>query len=290
MIKLHDLYTSNPEEVKNKLGEVPDLPVAASEVLRMLDTEDNSASSLASAICQDQALAARILRIANSSFYGLSRQVKTLQDAVVILGAKVLRNLVLAMSLKGLHRKLDTLERNLWEESVGYACGARFIAQLNNNINPEEAFLAGLMSNIGELICNNSDTAQYRVLLEQECDTGELRDEIALRMFGYSFAQSGGIILDQWNLAPEISICALMANNPEALATADTQILKLTQYVFISRGMCRHLAIGNHIGSQDDINTTFARGGLSLSPEEGQRVLLEFEDFFNANKSEILRA
>jgi len=289
-MKLNDFCTCNPQEIREKLGEVPELPVAASEVLRMLNTEDNSANALARVICRDQALAVRILRIANSSFYGLSRQVKTLQDAVVILGAKVLRNLVIAMSLKGLHHKFDALERNLWEESVGYACGARFIAQRNNSINAEEAFLAGLMCNIGELICNNSDTARYRALLEQECDSDKSRDEIALDLLGYSFAQSGAVILDQWNLAPEVSICTLMANEPDALASADAALLSLTRCVFISRGMCRHLSIGNHIGSRDDINTIFARAGLCLNSEEAQNLLLEFADFFNANKDEILRA
>lgn len=289
-MKLSDFCTCNPQDIKEKLGDVPELPIAANEVLRMLNTEDNSANALAKVICQDQALAVRILRIANSSFYGLSRQVKTLQDAVVILGAKVLRNLVIAMSLKGLHHKFDALERNLWEESVGYACGARFIAQRNNNINAEEAFLAGLMCNIGELICNNRDTARYRALLEQEYDSDKSRDEIAFDLFGYSFAQSGAIILDQWNLAPEISICTLMANEPEALASADAALLSLTRCVFISRGMCRHLAIGNNTGSPDDINSIFARADLRLNAEEGQNLLLEFADFFNANKHEILCA
>jgi|AntRauTorckE6833_2_1112554.scaffolds.fasta_scaffold03605_2 HD-like signal output (HDOD) protein len=289
-MKMKDFCTCDPQEIKEKLGEVPELPVAASEVLRMLNAEDNSANAIARVICQDQALAARILRIANSSFYGLSRQIKTLQDAVVILGAKVLRNLVIAMTLKGLHHKLDTLERNLWEESVGYACGARFIAQRNNSINAEEAFLAGLMCNIGELICNNSNSAQYRALLEQEYDTGKSRDEISLNILGYSFAQSGAIILDQWNLAPEISICTLKANEPEALATGDPALLSLTRCVFISRGMCRHLAIGNHIGSREEIKSIFSRGGLDLTSEESESLLAEFADFFNANKCEILRA
>lgn len=289
-MELNDFCTCNPQEIKEKLGDVPELPVAASEVLRMLNTEDNSANALAKVICQDQALAARILRIANSSFYGLSRQVKTLQDAVVILGAKVLRNLVIAMSLKGLHHKYDALERNLWEESVGYACGARFIAQRNNSINAEEAFLAGLMCNIGEMVSNNSDSARYRALLEQECDSGKNRDEIALELFGYSFAQSGAIILDQWNLAPQISICALLANKPEALVTANPELLALTRCVFISRGMCRHLAIGNLINSEEDIDAIFARAGLSLTCEEGRNLLDEFAVFFNANKNELLQA
>ncbi|MGM0416264.1 MAG: HDOD domain-containing protein [Thermodesulfobacteriota bacterium] len=288
-MELIDFCTCNPQEIKEKLGKVPELPVAAEEVLRMLDEDDNSASALASVICQDQALTVRILRIANSSFYGLSRQVKTLQDAVVILGARVLRNLVIAMALKGLHHKFDALERNLWEESVGYACGARFIAERNSKVNPEEAFLAGLMCNIGELICNNSDTAQYRALLEQEYDSGTSRDEIALDLLGYSFAQSGAIILDQWNLAPEISVCTLLADEPEALDTSDRQLVELVNCVFISRGICRHLAIGNNVGPMCDINSIFARGGLELSAEEAQNLILEFADFFNTNKDEILR-
>lgn len=289
-MKLNDYCTCDPQQIRQKLGKVPELPIAADEVIRMLDDDDNSASAIARVICQDQALAARILRIANSSFYGLSRQVKTLQDAVVILGARVLRNLAIAMALKGLHHKFDTLERNLWEESVGYACGARFIAERYSMVNPEEAFLAGLLCNIGELIFNNIDTAQYRTLLEEEYDTGRSRDEIALRMLGYSFAQSGAIILDQWNLAPEISICTLMANEPEDLSHADPELLSLIRCVFISRGMCRHLSIGNHIGSRDDINTIFAHADLSMESEEAQKLISEFGEFFNTNKDEILRA
>lgn len=289
-MELKDFCTCDPEAIKTSMGPTPELPVAANEVLRMLNRDDNSAASIARVVSQDQALVARILRIANSSFYGLSRQIKTLQDAVVILGAKVLRNLVLAMSLKGLHHKFDALERNLWEESVGYACGARFIAQREHCINPEEAFLAGLMSNIGEMVCNNSNSAAYRALLEHEYASSHSRDEIALEMFGYSFAQSSGIILDQWNLAPEICICALMANEPEALGNEESEVRTLTRCVFVSRGMCRYLGVGNHPGEREDIHALFRRGGLELNTEEGEMLVEEFAAFFNANKSEILCA
>ena len=289
-MELKELCACDPDAIAAKLGDLPELPIAANDVLRMINADSSDASSIARVISLDQALAARILRIANSSFYGLSRQIKTLQDAVVILGAKVIRNLVVAMSVKSLHHKFDTLERNLWEEAVGYACGARFIAHQRSHINPEEAFLVGLLCNIGELICNNSDTASYRTLLEEEISSGRSRNQIALSMFGYTFAQSSAVILDKWNLAPEISICTLLASDLKIPANVGTEITNLAQCVFISRGMCSHLGIGNNIEPPTGPEIIFKQGDFACSDTGAKKLLEEFAYFFNANKREILYA
>ncbi|HKI51432.1 MAG TPA: HDOD domain-containing protein, partial [Geothermobacteraceae bacterium] len=94
----------NLQSVVNLVGDLPSMPMVAVKILDLLQDPTTSADKLATIISSDQAVSARVLKIANSSFYSLRRQVNTLEHAIVIMGEKTLKSLVLASSLKGTNR------------------------------------------------------------------------------------------------------------------------------------------------------------------------------------------
>ncbi len=91
----------NLEQVSTRIGQLPSLPAVVTELLESFEDEHANAGAIAHKIAQDQALAAKVLRVANSSFYGLRGKVVTVQDAMVVLGFRNVRPLVMAAGVTG---------------------------------------------------------------------------------------------------------------------------------------------------------------------------------------------
>lgn len=132
------------------------LPVLTAKVLTMGNDPNLTAADITKVINVDPALCMRILRIANSSFYGFSFQIETIHRAVVLLGLSAVKNIVIAAGLSKLFR-IDQLRphfdaQELWLHSVAVATIARSIAKKTKTASAEEAFLAGLIHDVGVVI------------------------------------------------------------------------------------------------------------------------------------------
>ena len=143
--------------VVRTIGDLPPMPAVAMKVLQQLQDPNISTSALAETIANDPAVSARVLKIANSAFYSMKRQVKTLEHALVVVGEKTLRSLVLAASLEVMNKQVGLLEKMLWEDSLGCAIGSRLVARRFKTVDPEEAFLGGLFRHLGKIVMNFSD-------------------------------------------------------------------------------------------------------------------------------------
>ena len=108
---------------------LPPVPPVAQQVLRLSEDDNTHASALARVISNDPALAGRLLRVANSAFFGFSRKVETVTLAVTLLGFRAVRNMVLALSLKSMFRSFGILERRLWTQSVCMGIGSSAVAR-----------------------------------------------------------------------------------------------------------------------------------------------------------------
>ena len=183
------------------LGELPPMPQVAQKALLLLRDPDSSMAQLASVLAMDEALAGLALRWANSAYYGLKFPVSTVQQAVTILGQRVLHSLILAASLATL------LERpypgyglgrgDLWRHSLGVAAGARLVASSFGSQVAEEAYHAGLLCDIGKLA--------FEILLREVDLTapewqGQSFSDLEKAHFGVDHATLGAEMARRWNL------------------------------------------------------------------------------------------
>lgn len=158
--------------VLTRIHNLPSLPTVVMELLASIDQEDVKIDALAKKIAQDQALTAKTLRLANSSFYGLSNQVNTIHEAIAILGFRTVRSLATTAAL------LETFSGRVhasfnatpfWRHALASAICARELAGYLQ-INPEHAYTAGLLHDIGRLVLvsqfhpNYEATMAYRNL------------------------------------------------------------------------------------------------------------------------------
>src|SRR6476661_7592988 len=141
------------------VDEVRDLPLTVSDVLAQVITEcdnaDASVSSLARIMAGDQALAAMVLKLANSAYYGYARKIESLPDAVVLLGFASVKNLAITASITRLlasdRDEYAGIRSDLFDHSLATAVGARILGR-TKRISGEKAFVAGLLHDLGLIV------------------------------------------------------------------------------------------------------------------------------------------
>ncbi|MBZ0270414.1 HDOD domain-containing protein, partial [bacterium] len=182
--------------------EIPLLPHVAMNVIKLTNDARSSMQDLARVVLTDQGIASRILKIANSPVYAGAVEVKTISQALVRLGQREVKNLMLAISLQGRVFKsasYQSLARKLWEHSIAVAFSSRVVANALR-LPKEEAFLAGLMHDMGKMVllnlierCLREMPVKYRPSMPLVLDT--------LRQFN---ADVGEMVVARWDLPDEI--------------------------------------------------------------------------------------
>ncbi|UJX40956.1 HDOD domain-containing protein [Desulfovibrio sp. JY] len=207
----------NQERAQRFLLELPavrdDLPFSPALLTRLFRlTEEDGASPLeaiAEAIAEDQGLSARVLGLANSAFYGLQAEVGNVARAVAVLGLREVRGLVLALGMRGLAavRPLPpgfVLSPYL-EHQLSVAVAAMELARETGVMDPDDAFTAGLLHDLGKLI-----TALYRPddwLAEAQLAAAQDLPwhEAEERHWGLDHGLIGAMVLASWNLPPRLT-------------------------------------------------------------------------------------
>ena len=186
------------EQMFNQAIRLPQIPYVMQQVVNSLRNEDVSISELANLVSTDQVMAAKVLRLANSSYYGGRRNVASISSAVVLLGLNVFRNLVIASSLASTFPKIDGFDLPaFWRNSMLVANLAHIVGR-DLDIDRETLFSAGLMHGIGQLLiylcfpdaartvanaCNGTSLVEQRMIEQRllQMDHFEVGMELARR-------------------------------------------------------------------------------------------------------------
>src|SRR4051812_749757 len=131
---------------------LPSLPAVAVHVLRLCQRENFDIADVARAIGSDPALAARVVALVNSPLFGLKREITTVSHALVLLGANAVRTIALSFAVVGDlrdHERAGFDHRSFWRRAIFAAIAAQHLARLENQRHPEDAFLSGLLPDLG---------------------------------------------------------------------------------------------------------------------------------------------
>jgi HD-like signal output (HDOD) protein len=275
--------------IAGDIGDLPSMPIVAIKSLELLQDPDTSIKELADTISMDPAVSARVLKITNSSVYGLVRKITTLQNALVILGERTVRSLVLASSMCSVNKQFGLLEKLLWEESVGSAIASRYISQKLGRGDCEEAFLAGLFSNLGKVVRNNNNPVEYQELVEALYNDGTSKYiDLEKNYFTHPYNHVGAAVLHAWEIAELLveAVCRHvdLAGGDDADA-ADAEVLLLAAITNLGVNMCYKRGIGTRVPDQDmDLTQTPGGKYLRLGQDEAHELLSEFEDVYTESR------
>ncbi|MDR0672723.1 MAG: HDOD domain-containing protein [Zoogloeaceae bacterium] len=207
--------------LRQAIAALPGLPPLVCSLLAELEHADNlNFSVLSQRICADQGLAMRILRLANSSFYGLSGRVASIDDAIVILGLRTLYTLALnAAALRAMTRPpcAGFAEMDFWRHSIAVAVAARALAVACHR-NPDVAFTHGLLHDIGQLLLASCFPDEYRQTLVGADERAVTRLARERALLGVEHAQAGALLAAQWGLPPDFVTAIAQHHAPESEA------------------------------------------------------------------------
>ena len=202
-------------------GGLLSLPGVVVRLNRLLDDPNTGASEIAAVIGKDPALTIRVLRVANSAFYGFSSKVDSLQRAVTVIGPEQVRDLVLASAMahkfEGIPNNLMSMEV-FWRHSLYCGLAARMLAEQVVPEHAETVFIGGLLHDIGRLLVfNRLPEESHRAFLLTIDRGGATPPQVAEReVMGFDHAQVGGALAECWHLPSLLTECIRHHHEPGA--------------------------------------------------------------------------
>ncbi|RIX46163.1 MAG: HDOD domain-containing protein [Rhodocyclales bacterium GT-UBC] len=272
------------EQVVSHLKQLPSLPSVVSELLASFGNDDIDVGRIAQQIAHDQGLTARVLRVANSSFYGLQSRVGTINEAVVVLGFRAVRSMVLAVGMSGALR-LDQCQgfdgQAYLRHCVAVGLAARAIAPFAGH-NPELAFTAGILHDIGELVLASSFPEQYAAVLAYRAQHDCFMVVAERDILGLDHAEVGGLLADTWHFPSSLRDAVALHHQP-ASAPAGS----LADLIHVADGIAHALGMAL---AQDEMVMPVERTAwlrLGLDSEKLGRILPQVESDMDATYQAI---
>ena len=206
-----------PQQLVQEVDHLFSLPDVAVRLNELIDQPDTSTKQLVDVVQLDAGIAATVLRLANSAWYGLPSRVDTISRAITLIGLKALRDLVLSTSVittfKGISSEFVDM-MDFWDNSVTCGVVTRNLAQRCGVKEAERMFLAGLLHKVGRLVFYISRPVQYRQVLMDK-DMGEPAVvEAEHQVFGFSHAELGGALLRHWRVPEALDEVIAYQLNP----------------------------------------------------------------------------
>lgn len=213
------------QELRDRLGrasDLPTLPRVAVQILELCQKDEPDIRLIAQSIGTDPALSAKVLRATNSPLHGLRSEVRTVSHAVSLLGINAVRTLALSFSLVRELRSSDQagLER-YWKRSLLAAVSARELARVVGFQHPEEAFLGGLLQDIGILVLRRLFPKEYPTAVSGAGMNHDRLAEAEKRAFDADHTEMGAWLAGRWGLPLSLSLTISHSHVPESLG-ADT--------------------------------------------------------------------
>lgn len=202
---------NNMQNIVNKYDALPAMPNVVMKALNIIKTENSGLKELAKIISYDHSLTTQVLKLVNSAYYGLPKQITSIQNAISLLGFNEIRKTVIAITLKPMLTSRGG--RDLWEHSIISAIACEFLAKQVNIIKPEDAFVVAFLHDIGKIVLNHSSPIAYnkvKTLVSEGNNILEVED----LLIGASHTDIGFKLAKKWQLPIIIANCIKYHHNP----------------------------------------------------------------------------
>lgn len=264
-------------DIIKSIRDLPSLPAVVMELLNSFGQEDANMSALADKVARDQALAAKTLRLANSSFYGLPCKVTTIQQAITILGFDTVRTLITAAAVtdnfsSGKHATFDF--KAFWRHSTGTALCSKMLAR-SLNLNQDYAFVSGLLHDIGKLVLVTRFPQQYSETMTYRTEHDCYMLEAERTVLGLDHTTVGRALAEHWKFPALMQRSIANHHAPEAADMGD-----IPSIVHIADAIVHALDLA---GLEDDLVPAVAENAwnsLAIAPAALRKVFRDTESEF----------
>ncbi len=272
--------TSNADALVAAVNELPPMPHVVSKVMDLLSDADSQMSDMVKVLSSDPALVARLIRVSNSALYGRGQETTSLNQAVVRLGGNTVRSLVMAASMKSLFpldkTNVGVWGQALWQHSLECGLAARRVAQFSGYSDPEEAFVAGVLHDIGKVVILLNKPDEFRLILKRQAAAKESFATAERAVLGFDHTDVGELLLAKWQMPGNLQVCVKHHHYPSE-ADQDNPL----PYIIAAGNFLSHA-----FGSQPDPALAAKSGDfeltcskLNLAPEGIQTLMGEIGSY-----------
>ncbi|MCB1821517.1 MAG: HDOD domain-containing protein, partial [Candidatus Competibacteraceae bacterium] len=258
-----------PESLVQDTHTLLSLPDVAFRVNELIDQPDTRPSDLAEVILCDPGLSARLLRLINSAYYGLSKPVDTVSQAIYFIGQRELRDLVFATSTVNLFKGLPPEQVNMemfWFHSIACGIAARELARRCRLPEGERLFLAGLLHSVGKLVFYSQCPDQYRQVLQQ-VEREAVDTVVAERqVFGFTYADVSAELLKSWRFPERLWVAVAHHLEPAQAPNYWLEAVIVHASVYVANSLQPSVNVAPLTMGSPDILAALA-DMLALSPD-----------------------
>jgi putative nucleotidyltransferase with HDIG domain len=219
--------------------ELPALPVAVTKALEMLKDPDLNIRALCRVLSDESELAGKILAIGRSVYYGQRSLPTDLQAAVQVMGLRDLRNVILSIVTHGLFKSTGLVAETLWSHSLAVALASRLLSSRLGHRDPEQAFVAGFLHDVGQMILIHGDPEGFaQIARDAQQNKSQMADK-ERELYGFDHNLLGAILIESWNLDVEIGKAISAHHNydkitdPRSLAS----VVMMADYLAFKAGL-----------------------------------------------------
>lgn len=272
--------------VMQAIGQVenlPTLPIIVNQIQKLIGSQRSSMAQIAAVIAKDQAISARVIRLINSAYYGLSSKVSSIQQAIVLLGLNTVKNLVVGVSVvkafedRGGASLFD--REKFWVHTFATALGAKLMAKQLKREEPEDYFLAGLLHDLGILVLDQFVHEEFVGVLKYVVSNEMDYNDAEKVRLGLTHGEVGEVLGNQWKMPPMLAHSIRHHHEP---VFADPQIAPSADHIAVvhladvasnMHGM--HMGYRNRMSGYND--SALQRTGLSERSIDGIYETVEKE-------------
>ena len=267
------------EHVLRRIQALPPLPTSAMRVIALTKNPATSAKELENVIAQDPALAAGMLRQANSAYYGYARRISSLQEAIVVLGFQATQGLAMASAVAPILKTqlvgYEIEQDGLWKHSMITAMAARSLCRKLKLPFGDVAFTAGLLHDIGKLVISIYVQEVGAYLIEKVSVAKLSYVELEEKVIGYNHATVGGFLAKGWNL-PEDLVESISYHHAPSLAQNHTELACI---IHVANGLASTLGIGGGVDSFLNPIQQDALDRLTVKESDLEQLMADLGDF-----------
>jgi len=197
--------------VVSNIRNLPTPPIVFNQIQKVINDPKVSANDIASILAEDPAMSVKVLKLTNSAFYGLTREVEVVREAVVIVGMEAIKNLVLSASVLDMFKSDDLdqeFQEKFWRHSLATAVCCRLLARkvrAKGVVDADAAFSAGLLHDVGKMVISCFLPEENKKLIAWKAENGPVDDAYAENQaLGFNHAAIGGFLAEQWKLPSKL--------------------------------------------------------------------------------------
>ncbi|MCK4607703.1 MAG: HDOD domain-containing protein [candidate division Zixibacteria bacterium] len=273
------------DKIISTIGDLPASPAVVSAVMGLTSNLDSNVTEVSRLLSSDQSLTAKVLKLSNSSFYGRSMEVKTLQEAILVLGFFTVRSLVVATSAYTMYNKggRDEAEAKLWRHSLSTAIAARQIAAFIKHPEKEEVFIAALLHDIGKLVLFQKLAGRYDEIVHTVERENRSFAQIESAELGFTHCDIARALLVKWSFPPSLTTAIHQHHEPPT--PAEGQPVHIAQVINLGNMMAKKLDVGFRDYRVENLSELESAQVMGLAEEELAELFEEFQQHYRCEVS-----